>query len=274
MLNIKELADDRWLTLHDYGLSSEVTGIKFEQTAILTEKVMGYRAFREAPLAVRKSHRWLVADADWQGNLGTSYVTILVTYVNGKYHIIYNIDEPIENNEYEFAHGNESVDSENELFYLVAELLSFADKSEYNRLVEFGNDDYQEPTVNESQPISEEPKPMDADEAMDFFTEPIVEKFTINFTKQYGQLNLDISADDRAKLSENVLNSLQWLNISENNIDISITYVDKQFYMLNMINHEFNMITANDINDVYIKVLMLLKSAGNDIYNKFVTEYD
>ena len=274
MINVKELAEDRWLTLHDYGVSAEVTGINFEQTAILTEKVMGYRAFMEAPLAVRKSHRWLVADADWQGNLGTSYVTILVTYLNGKYHIIYNIDEPIENNEYEFAHGNESVDSENELFYLVAELLSFADKSEYDRLVEFGNDDYQEPTVDESQPISEEPKPMDADDAMDFFTEPIAEKFTINFTKQYGQLNLDISADDRAKLSENVLNSLQWLNISENNIDISITYVDKQFYMLNMINHEFNMITANDINDVYIKVIMLLKSAGKDIYNKLVTEYD
>lgn len=267
MINIKELAEDRWLTLHDYGVSAEVTGIKFEQTAILTEKVMGYRAFREAPLAVRKSHRWLVADADWQGNLGTSYVTILVTYVNGKYHIIYNIDEPIENNEYEFAHGNETVDSEDELFYLVAELLSFADKSEYNRLVEFGNDDSQEP-------ISEEPKPMAAYDAMDFFTEPIAEKFTINFTKQYGQLNLDISADDRAKLSANVLNSLQWLNISENNIDIAITYVDEQFYILNMINHKFHMITANDINDVYIKVLMLLKSAGKDIYNKFVTEYD
>lgn len=121
---------------------------------------------------------------------------------------------------------------------------------------------------------------MKVNDVQDFFTESIVRKVSIKFTKQSEPLSVLKGLTMADGLNKNVHKSKRWLNIQSDEtlkckLAISVTYSNSRYYVFYSVadstySSGFN--STDDADTMYLEVLSLLEQAGEDVYNTFVTE--
>lgn len=113
---------------------------------------------------------------------------------------------------------------------------------------------------------------MKTNDAVDFFTTQITDKVAINFKQQTQPTEHTKLSDAWNTVGYEVRELTRWLNIQHDNLDISVTYFHRNYYIFSNINGVEKFMTVDDIDDMYIEVMSLLDNLDDDIYNEFVTK--
>lgn len=112
---------------------------------------------------------------------------------------------------------------------------------------------------------------MKTNDAVDFFTTQITDKVAINFKQQTQPTEHTKLSGAWNTVGYEVRELTRWLNIQYDNLDISVTYFHRNYYIFSTINSVEKFMTVDDIDDMYIEVMSLLDNLDDDTYNDFVT---
>lgn len=268
---------------HNYKLPSIVTGFKFRQEVVLSDYYRKLYVIEHLPKEVRESPRWLILETAWDGEENSYSLAVLVTHADGKYHIITYLRDSWEL-DVDTYDNYETVTYEQELFDHITNILQYADAESFYNLIEFENELKEADKSHLVQEILDEKRKqeeallniphMETDTAMAFFTEPVAERVTIDFTEYNGFFHLNAHPQElkRNNVSQDVLDATRWLEIRDDKLDISVAYVKGKFHILKLSRFgELTVRTANNIDEMYDTVSLFLLEQGQRVYDKYVT---
>jgi len=124
------------LKKHNYKLPSQVVGFKFKPEVVLNDYYRELYVIEHLPKDVRESPRWLMFGTSWFGDEDGYSLSVLVTHVDGKYHIITHLENSWELDT-DVYDNYETVTSEQELIDNIVGILQQADAKSFYDLVEF-----------------------------------------------------------------------------------------------------------------------------------------
>lgn len=269
---------------HNYKLPSIVTGFKFKKQVVLEDYYRKlYIMENNVPKNVRESPRWLMLETGWDGEENSYSLAVLVTYADSKYHIITYLRDSWEL-DVDIYDNYETVTYEQELIDNITNILQYADAESFYSLIDFENELTEADKNRLVQEILDEKRKqeeallniphMETDTAMAFFTEPVAERVTIDFTEYNGFFHLNAHPQElkRNNVSQDVLDATRWLEIRDDKLDISVTYVNNKFHILKLSRFgELTVRTASNIDEMYDTVSLLLWEQGQRVYDKYVT---
>lgn len=269
---------------HNYKLPSPVIGFKFNKEVVLEDYYHKlYIMENTVPKEVRESPRWLKLETSWWGEENGYSLAVLVTYADSKYHIITYLRDSWEL-DVDIYDNYETVTYEQELIDNITNILQYADAESFYNLVEFENELTEEDKAHFVQEILDKKRKqeeallniphMETDDAMAFFTEPVAERVTIDFTEYNGFFHLNVCEQEleHNKVSQDVLDATRWLEIRDDKLDISVTYVNGKFHILKLSRFgELTVRIANNIDEMYDTVCLFLEEHGRKVFDKYVT---
>lgn len=268
---------------HNYKLPSQVVGFKFKREVVLEDYYRKLYIIEHLPKEVCESPRWLMFGTSWWGDEDGYSLAVLVTHADGKYHIITYLENAWELDT-DVYDNYETVTYEQELIDHIIDILQHADAESFYNLIEFENELTEADKNRLVQEILDEKRKqeeallniphMETDTAMAFFTEPVAERVTIDFTEYNGFFHLNAHPQElkRNNVSQDVLDATRWLEIRDDKLDISVAYVNNKFHILKLSRFgELTVRTASNIDEMYDTVSLLLWEQGQRVYDKYVT---